>query len=168
MNIVTKSAVLVAAAISVTIALSGCSALSSVLGGDAARDEDGAIVEAGQTDVFTLAVGDCFNDDAFASETISEVPTVPCDQPHHNEVYFVYDMDEAEFPGQTATTDAAQARCEAEFPTFAGIAYADSTLAVFPITPSDQSWSQGDRVVLCGIYDAAGTQTTGTLAGAAR
>jgi hypothetical protein len=79
--------ILVAAVFSVgALTLSGCSAISDLFPEEAARDADTQeISEAGEADVFSLAIGDCFNDQE--AEEISSVPALPCTEPHDYEAY---------------------------------------------------------------------------------
>jgi hypothetical protein len=120
------------------------------------------------TSVFNLEVGDCFNDDPAASETVSDVATVDCAEPHDNEIYFQFSMTESSFPGREATIESAGNRCLGEFDAFVGKSYETSDLEIFPITPTAESWEQGDRVVYCAIYALDLSKLTGTMRGANR
>jgi hypothetical protein len=158
---------LVAAVLSVgTLTLSGCTALSDLFPKEAARDtETQEISEAGQTDVFTLAVGDCFNDQE--AEEVDSVEAIPCGDPHDYEAYFAFDLPDADaFPGADAVNQAAEDGCIAEFGTFVGAAYEDAAPLDFNyLSPTEGSWDEGDREILCIVMEAE--KTTGTLAGAA-
>lgn len=161
-------ALVVAALAFVTVGLGGCSVIQGLLGGDqVARDSDTQqVTEAGTADVFDLHVGDCFDDES-ASE-ITDVPAVPCAEAHDNEVYYLFDLPDGDYPGDEAVSSGADDGCAAQFESFAGIAYDSSTLDWFTITPTEDTWnSVNDREVICSIYDPAG-KTSGSLAGAAR
>ena len=122
----------------------------------------------GDTSVLDLAVGDCFDDDPDAGESLSSVATIDCGEPHDKEVYFEYSMTEASFPGREATTQAAAERCIAEFEGFVGLSYQESDLDIFPITPTLESWADGDRVVYCALYARDLSKLTGSMRGANR
>lgn len=165
----TRALVSVAAA-AVVIPLSGCGLISNLAGGSAPqpeRDETTQeIVEEGDADVFALMVGDCMNE--VSEEVVSEVPVVPCDQPHDEEVFFDLTLEGDVYPGDDAIQSQSDDACLAQFEPFVGTAYDVSTLAFYAYRPSQDSWEQmDDRVVSCVIYDPAG-QVTGTLEGAAR
>lgn len=167
MRVLARSTFAVVCLVSV-IALGGCSAIQSLLGGETvARDADTQeVIEAGQADVFSLKVGDCF-DDVNADE-VTEVPAVPCGDPHDNEIYFEFTMPDGDYPGEDAVNAAADEQCAPQFDAFVGIAYADSVLDWFPFTPTEGSWtSGGDRVVQCVVWEP-NTRVSGSLAGAAR
>jgi len=69
---------------------------------------------------------------------------------------------QGDFPGMEAITAQAEGFCVAEFEDFVGLSYAESALYLGLVTPSEESWSQGDRSILCTIYDPAG-QVSGSL-----
>ena len=122
----------------------------------------------GDKSVFDLAVGDCFDDDPDAGDAVSSVATVDCGEPHDNEIYFEYSMTDAAFPGREATTQSAAERCIAEFEGFVGLSYQESDLDIFPITPTQESWGDGDRVVFCALYALDLSKLTGSMRGANR
>lgn len=155
-------------AILATTALSGCSVIDSLLGepGSAVRDEEGQVTESGDVDVFAIAVGDCFDDEDTSGTEITSVPIVPCEEPHDNELFHEFTLADGDYPGDDEVATQADDGCFAAFPNFVGIAYEESTLEYFPITPTSASWGGGDRVIQCAVYDPAG-KTTGTLAGKA-
>ncbi|MEZ3161067.1 septum formation family protein [Microbacterium sp. BWT-B31] len=150
-------------------ALTGCSTVAEFLGGETVeRDEEtNEVTGAGQADVFNLSIGDCF-DDVDMAGGVSDVPAVPCSELHDNEIYFLYDMTQTEFPGAAETEALAEEGCIRQFDAFVGIDYEESVLDFGYLYPSADTWrSFGDREVVCIIYDPA-SPVTGTLAGAAR
>ena len=119
------------------------------------------ITEAGQADVFSIKVGDCLNE--ASGETVTDVPVVPCAEPHDEEAFFEGKLADGDFPGDDAVQAQADEICYGAFTTFAGIAYEDSELDYYPYTPTEIGWNEAnDRVVTCMIYDPA-AQTTGCL-----
>jgi len=118
--------------------------------------------------VFDLGVGDCFDDQDVESEILVDVPTVPCSQPHDNEVYFEFRMTDAVYPGQQAALEASDERCLDEFEGFVGIDYFESDLEIFSIVPTQESWDGGDRTALCALYALDFSKLTGSMRGAAR
>lgn len=161
--------VAVGAAALLAVTLSGCGVLQEVLGraDKPVRDaETQEITESGQADVFSIKVGDCLNE--ASGEMVTDVPVVPCAEPHDEEAYFESVLADGEFPGDEAVQAQADEICYGAFATFAGIAYEDSALDYYPYTPTEMGWNEAnDRIVTCIIYDPA-AQTTGSLAGSAR
>lgn len=164
-----RALVLAGSALALTVALSGCSAINSLLGGgpaDADRDEEsGQVTESANIDIFALTVGDC----KMKSESglIQNADVVPCAEPHDEEVYFEITMDDGEFSDEAV--EAATQGCIGDaFTDFVGVIWDESTLDVYPITPTQETWDQyNDRIVQCVISDPAGP-VEGTLQGAAR
>lgn len=152
--------------------VSGCSFLEPEAD-PAVRDETtGEITESSDADVFSLKVGDCFNQETSeetSEETteVSSVPTVPCAEPHDNEAYAASDMPDGDFPGDQAVSDAADTFCYDEFEKFVGMNYDESELDLRSLFPTDVSWAEGDQEILCFVFSPDGP-VTGTLAGAAR
>ena len=113
---------------------------------------------------FHPAVGTCFDvrkDQPKLSESI-----VPCDQRHDDEVYAAFDLDDADYPGQTALQQTADERCRARFADFIGIPYEESVLELYALWPTEAEWLDGDRRISCVVWypdDAV----VGSLAGAA-
>lgn len=164
-----RALMLAGTAVALSIALSGCSAINSIIGsgsGDADRDEEtGQVTESANIDVFALKVGDCKM--SSATGLIEAVDVVPCEEPHDEEVYHEFSMEDGEFSEEAV--DAASQECVGDaFTTFVGVAWDASALDVYPITPTKDTWDQmNDRVIQCVISDPAGP-VTGSLAGAAR
>ena len=115
-----------------------------------------------------LEVGDCLPYvDYTGEDTIFELPVVPCDQPHTDEVYFIYEVDDQTFPGESALLDEAWDGCLAQFEGFVGVPYEQSELDFSSYQPTKASWTRaGDRAIQCIAYSY--DDVTGTLRGAAR
>jgi hypothetical protein len=124
------------------------------------------VTACGSASVFDLSVGDCFDDPAAGGE-ISSVDAVDCAEPHDNEVYALYDYDGDSYPGVDAMGAAADEGCEARFEDYVGIAYLDSELFYTHLTPTQESWDDGDREIVCVLYEP-NTKLEGSMEGAAR
>ncbi len=149
----------------VAAALAGCTGLGPLVADDQpVRDDDGLIVEPNeQTDAFALQVGDCL-DDGTATGEVQTVPTVPCAGPHDSEIYSAHQLGKSAYPGVDAVIEQAEALCLPAFDQFVGEPYLDSRFDFSYYYPTDQSWANGDREVLCVIYDPEGP-VVGSLAG---
>lgn len=168
-NRAARTAVIIAALAATGMGLGGCSVIQGILGEETvSRDADSQeVVEAGTADVFNLRVGDCFDDESLDGG-VSEVPAVPCAEPHDNEIYFIYDLPDGDFPGVTEVETLADEGCAAQFEAFVGAAYETSAIDYWALYPSEDTWTQiGDREVICSVWEP-GVKVTGTLAGVAR
>ena len=132
-------------------ALSACSLLPQP---PANRDESGSIASSGAVDAFSLQVGDCLITSTSGS-SVSELPAMPCTDPHDSEVFYIFDMPEGTF-SQSAIDAAAKEKCAEEFVNYVGPNYETITsqgLDWFPLTPTSATWSQKhDREVDCIAY----------------
>ena len=135
--------------------LVGCSALSGILGGDA--------IPEGETDVFTLKVGDCLNDSG--ESEVTSVAVVDCTQPHDYEAYLSAKMDDGAFPGDDAVATFGDEACGAAFEAFIGAPEAETSLSWTYYSPLAGSWAGGDRETLCLATDLNG-KVSETLQGA--
>jgi hypothetical protein len=94
-----------------------------------------------------LRVGDCIENPPEGSPP--SVKRVGCDSPHRGEVYAVLALPESvEYPGDGAV-NAFQENCAAEFTRYAPSPPAGPTFDRSVITPTQQSWANGDRSMLC-------------------
>jgi hypothetical protein len=118
-------------------------------------------------DASGLTVGMCLSEEA-ATGAVGITQKVDCAKPHFGEV-----MSEGKItlPGdkfdEKQIAGLANEYCIKSFGTFAGLRYDKSSLQMFPLVPTEKSWSGGDRIITCIVYDQ--TQlVTGTLKGANR
>jgi hypothetical protein len=167
MNTIRRAGALAGAIVAASLILTGCSVLGELFQGQPDRDEDGAITESGQLDVFTLAVGDCI-DDSVDEQEVTSVAAVPCEEPHLFEAYHEYRFEDGEYPGADAVDEEAWAACQDAFEGFVGLPWEESELIGTYYTPTEDSWTNmDDRLVTC-LVGEDGTKVTGTLEGAQR
>lgn len=122
----------------------------------------------GTTSIFEISEGDCFDDVSDFSE-VSRLPVVDCDEPHDNEVYAVFDyLGSPDFPGEDEMGDIAFDECIERFEDFVGLDYFDSEIFASAFWPSPATWADGDREVICFVYEGDLSKITGTLRGAGR
>ena len=112
--------------------------------------------------MFVLAVGDCF-DDPDDLTNVGSVAAVPCDQPHDNQVYAVFDLADGDWPGQDAVGEQAALGCIDRFDAAIGEAYETSPLDIAPLYPSADTWTAGDREVVCAAYNVDLSKITGSV-----
>jgi hypothetical protein len=152
------SAIAIAAA---TVALAGCSLLGQSGGGGTGTDTgDG---EGTDTSAFAIKVGDCIND-ADVSGSVESVPVVDCSEPHDSEAYASIIMDDGDFPGADEVDSQSQDGCLAAFADYVGTDYDSSKFSISYYYPTEDSWANGDREILCTVY-VDGEQTTGSAKG---
>lgn len=113
-----------------------------------------------------LAVGQCIPFMEWGDE-VYELPIVPCDQPHTDEVYYIFDADDGDYPGDDALQTLATERCDTAFAEYVGIPYKDSTLDNYWFVPTEASWNRlDDRTIQCIVY--SNDEVTESFQGSAR
>jgi hypothetical protein len=148
----------------------GCSAL----GGDVASrlaepgsERETTSSETGQVFASDVDVGDCLPNPttslADGENEIERVRTVSCLEQHVEEVYATVTLVGIEFQGIEVNSVRAYIGCIGRFEDFVGMPYAESILEVGSLTPTEESWAIGDRVVLCTVYHSEGDRLTGSL-----
>jgi hypothetical protein len=109
----------------------------------------------GDVEAARLRPGDCWNDVSDQPGEVLEVPAVPCDQPHDNEVFAVVEIPGAPgsaFPGIETVDLLGRERCLQEFAGYTGELYEFSSLELWMLFPTPTSWEIGDREVICSLY----------------
>ena len=108
--------------------------------------------------VFDIKVGDCYQDPE-ASDFVTELTVVDCDALHDNEIYAfgLYPADDnADFPSEAELDEFSDEFCTESFEEYVGIPYADSIYYITYLQPTEESWGDGDREVVCILYDRDG------------
>lgn len=127
----------------------------------------GMLAAACTSSVFDVVVGACVN--VPDGETITEVETVDCAEPHDAEVFALPQFpaqEGAAFPGPAELEEFANERCIADFESYVGTPYAEAEpLQIQPLVPSQESWERADdRAIVCLLTDETGAQLTGSQA----
>lgn len=158
MNRAVKTVFAVAAAVTLLV---GCSKLPAP---EAKRNEAGAIEKEAQADAFSVKLGDCLNDPGDGN--ITSVRVVPCSEPHELEVFHEFNLEGDQYPASDEDMEEqVLATCDPVFETFVGRSYEDSDLDYTTMEPTQGSWSDGDRAVVCMIANADYSKVSGTLKG---
>ena len=132
---------------------------------NADRDGSGAIVGEGNIDAFHMRVGDCFDDSSDFEEEVSDLPGVPCSQPHDYETYAVFDVSITSYPSEEDMIELAYDSCLERFDSFVGTDYDSSILEIITLYPTDLSWQQNDREIVCALYDMNEEKLVGSTKG---
>ncbi|WP_405501829.1 septum formation family protein [Streptomyces niveus] len=132
----------------------GCADVSDAV--DSAKD--GAKKVARQRSVFSLDTSDCYNPSGKAEGTAYTVEIVPCDEAHEGQVVGEFAIDEGKaYPGDDGISAIADERCPVEAQKYAPDTWAlPKGVSLFYYTPTQESWSTGDRAVSCTYTSEAG------------
>jgi hypothetical protein len=119
--------------------------------------EDEADGSGEMVDVYELRRGHCIRELPLHTGPTLEI--VDCDQRHDAEVYGLPAIDEplsASFPGDDVLLDRAESLCIDEFDTYVGRTYSESDFEFGFFYPSEESWDEDDREVVCYAWDPIG------------
>ena len=124
-----------------------------------------------ETSVFDLEVGDCFSAEG---DSVESVLVVDCEQSHTYEAFFVFDHEagpDEEYPGDDTMLTYADDACRPPFEEFVGTDYDSSIWYIASVTPSAETWAEGDREIICTLdqqdADGEAIEVTGTAEGTA-
>jgi hypothetical protein len=124
-----------------------------------------------ETSVFEIEVGDCFTAD---SGEIATVIVIDCNRPHTYEVFHVFDHEagpDDAYPGDEEILDYADTQCQQLFEEYVGTDYETSVWFIASVTPSAETWLDGDREIICTLDqqddDGVAIEVTGSAAGSA-
>lgn len=133
----------------------------------AERDDSGQIVGAGDVEVDELRLGDCFDDPSPTTEQVTDLRGIPCSEPHENEVYHVFDLEEeGSWPGGDTLNSIGFDECFATFEPFVGAPYDSSRLDIGWIFPSKFGWEvDDDRQIMCLLFDIRLELLSGSMQG---
>jgi DNA-binding SARP family transcriptional activator len=133
--------------------------------------------EGREVSIRTLQVGDCLNtlpgpdppvQPGGVTEVAETVLLVPCEGPHEQEVYHLFELAEGPYPGDEQVEALAREQCAAQFEVYVGVAPAWSGLDFIYVWPGRDIWEMGNRRGGCSLLDATGRDLTGSMAGSRR
>lgn len=97
------------------------------------------------------SAGDCFDEPS--GETVTEITPVDCAKDHELEVFATISLGGGTFPGDQAVVEQAFDSCLNRFEAYVGEPYETSILYIFPFTPTEGAWNDGEREALCIVYE---------------
>lgn len=116
--------------------------------------------------------GSCFDTHSEASSLTRAVWMLPCTEAHDYEAYSTFDYEGPEvayrqpaYPGENVIRDQAEQRCYEGFEPFVGIRWTISNLDIRTWWPSENSWTEGDRRIICAVTSTDRSALTGTQKG---
>ena len=120
---------------------------------ESAAAESPAPADGEMVSVFDLETGQCFN--LAEQTTVEEVEVIDCESLHDYEIYGAADYPAADgepWVGEEEIQSFVESECVDKFEPFVGTTYEDSTLYIYYLAPTEETWGQGDREVLCSLY----------------
>jgi Domain of unknown function (DUF4190)/Septum formation len=108
------------------------------------RGPNGQISSSQQAGPDKLRVGDCVKPQ---TGEVSEVQAQPCSTPGSNKVFAVFSLPQGSWPGDSASSSAAEKGCTKRYEASHTTAKKQSDL--FYLAPSKAQWTLGNRKVIC-------------------
>jgi Septum formation len=124
--------------------------------------------EGAETSVLELEVGDCFS---VERTELSTVTVVDCAAEHEYEVFAVLAHEagpEEPYPGDAQLVDAADLACQPSFEAFVGHEYRTSIWYITSLPPTEPTWAEGDRQIVCTLNQLDATQEPIAVMGSAQ
>jgi hypothetical protein len=154
------------ASVAASVAPSAAEVESEVAEPSAVASAEESVAAGGESTLANdLEPGDCFNTDG---SQVDEVSVVDCEGPHVYEAFYKYDLEggsDAEYPTDEGVLEDAEAECRTAFQEYVGTAYDESALFITVIRPSETTWTEGDRTVICALNEEDETEMTGSAEG---
>jgi hypothetical protein len=117
-----------------------------------AKDKDDRFITAETSGILDIEGGECFSDPAYspgAGEPV--VLYTPCAQGADNQSYGFVHAEDGPFD-RTGLAEFGWDRCGHGF----RVNWPKSTLDYYPILPTEETWADGDRDLMCVVYDPEG------------
>jgi|GEM_PF-4292171 len=132
-------------------------------------DVVGSALEDGLGDFVAGAdtVGPCYDLEFDGDDVVSTWRDVDCGGSRDVEVFHRWTFRDGSYPGMQALEDEALVTCTAWFEDYVGVPYAESSLRIEWLVPTDTLWSEGRRDGMCTVTAVPGP-LVGPVRGSAR
>jgi Domain of unknown function (DUF4190) len=150
-------------AVSGTWIVAGILVLVLVHLSSATRSPTGEITHGGHLSVFSLSVGDCFDNPPGATH-LGSVAAIPCNQAHNAQVFAKFNLSGSilSYPGNAAVTRLATNGCNARLGVLEKSKITDSMTIRF-LVPLQETWLADKHAVTCMIVNSAANITSSVL-----
>lgn len=129
------------------VAWAACGLLLAGCVTGAPRNTAGQVTASASVDPFQVSVGDCTG--PMTEGDVDSLQVLPCEQAHYYEAYASTALEGTDFPGDNEVRKQAHSYCAAQFKSFVGLATKNSSYEMYYLYPVEDSWTIGDREVLC-------------------
>ncbi len=123
----------------------------------------GQITHSGRLNVFSLTVGDCFDNPAGA-QTVNTVTAIPCNKPHNAQIFAKFKLtgSDLSYPGSATVTRLATNGCNARIGSV-DKSMTTSAMTIRLLFPEESAWITGQRTVSCMILNPTANLTSSLL-----
>lgn len=150
------------------LALALLSVISAGCTTDEVRDDEGTVINPGASSVHELRPGDCLDPPPTLTGEVEELPVVPCDQEHTQEVFALVTAEGEVYPGPAEVAAIADRECLDALQDGFGLSPADGVYFSY-LLPTFDGWNtRDDRQVVCVlVFPDLGRVTGSVVAGTA-
>jgi MFS family permease len=125
---------------------------------------NGQITKSGNVSIFSLHVGDCFQNPSGNSQlSVTGVTAVPCSTAHNAQAFAAFSATGASYPGNAKLLREASRGCQSRESGDLDRSKLTSTMSLHFLFPEQQSWADGHRRVTCLVVDSAPDLTSSLL-----
>jgi uncharacterized protein DUF4190/putative regulator of septum formation len=137
--------------------------VTGYLGSATRSPTTGQITHRESLNVFSLAVGDCFNNPVSATSVVS-VTAIPCNQAHNAQIYAKFNLagSDQSYPGTAVVTRLASSACNARSGSL-DKSKVTNAMTLRILFPEPASWLNGERTVACMITNPTANLTSSLL-----
>lgn len=125
----------------------------------AERDATGSFTSSGDVSVEDLRIRDCTG--PLPEDDVFTVRVLPCSASHDAEVYAIVPLDGEDYPGDVDVVRFAEGGCSREIEQLLADDPTPYELSYFH--PTQESWSTGDRTVICLLVGPRGEPLVGSV-----
>jgi hypothetical protein len=124
----------------------------------------GQIAHQGTASILSLRAGDCFQNPAGNGLIhVGNVTAVPCTTAHNAQVFAIFEVNAAGYPGHAAMLQLADRGCRARIARYVDRSKLIGTMSLHFVFPEPDSWAAGRRSVSCLIVDSSKDLTSSLL-----
>jgi hypothetical protein len=128
------------------------------------RSASGQITRGGTVSIFSLRVGDCFQNPSGNTQlSVRSVTAVPCATPHNAQTFAAFPATGSGYPGNAALVRQASQGCQARVAGNLDQSRVSSTMTLRFLFPEQQSWADGHRTITCLVEDSRTDLTSSLL-----
>ncbi len=129
------------------------------------RSSTGRITKSGSISIFSLKVGDCFQNPAGNSQlSVNTVTAVPCTTAHNAQTFAAFPATGgSSYPGNAAMVRQASKGCRARVSGNLDMSKIKNSMTLRFLFPEQQSWTDGHRTVTCLVEDSSADLTASLL-----
>lgn len=145
-----------------TVGLGALAVLGILAACGGSVDKDDTFINAETSGILNIEGGECFDDPAYLESADDEVVLyVPCEEGADNQSYHFVHAPDGPWD-RPELVDLGWRECGKDYED-RWTNQEESGLDYYPILPTEETWADGDRVIMCAVYNPDGELTASQL-----